>query len=247
MKLIINAEDFGMSESINKGICEGLKAGFLSSASLFMNAKYTEQAVQLIKENNFKNVGVHLNLTYLAPLSPNNKVNSLVEYNGNFHYMCSMPFYAKYNEVKIELKEQIKKFYDYGITPSHLDFHHYFYSSNEVYTAYLELAKEFELPVRSMNKGGALLAQERGLKTTDFFIEEFHNGYAPTINTLQSIALSIKDKAGTAELMTTAGYIDEYTTSQTNYLAREQELLHLKEAFEKNVWKDIELIDFTKL
>ena len=47
--------------------------------------------------------------------------------------------------------------------------------------------------------------------------------------------------------MCTAGYIDEYTISQTNYLARESELVSLRKALEENVWQDIELIDFTAL
>jgi len=247
MKLIINAEDFGMSESINKGICEGLKQGYISSATLFMNAKYTEQAIDLIKTNNFKNVGIHLNLTYLAPLSPKNKVKSLIEANGNFRYMCSMPFYAKYKDVKLELETQIKKFYNYGLTPTHLDFHHYFYSSSEVYDAYLELAQKYKLPVRSMNKQTSILAHEQGIKTPDLFIEAFHGGYQSNIETLQKIATAIKGNEGSAELMTTAGYMDKYTFTQTNYYGREQELNALKEAFEIDVWKGIKLIDFSKL
>lgn len=246
MKLIINAEDFGMSESINKGIYEGLKEGFISSASMFVNAKYTEQAVKIIKENNFKNVGVHLNLTYLSPLSPKEKVKSLVE-NGKFRYMCSMPFYARYKDVKLELDAQIKKFYSYGITPSHLDFHHYFYSSNEVYDAYLEMGKKYSLPVRSMNNQSSALAKSKGLKTTDIFIDAFHGGFLSTVETLQKIGTALTDKNGTAELMTTAGYIDSYTATQTSYYAREQELKALKTAFEMGVWNGVELIDFSKL
>ncbi|MBR1926101.1 MAG: ChbG/HpnK family deacetylase [Clostridia bacterium] len=46
MKLIINAEDFGLSESINKGILEGLLGGFLTSASLMMNAKFCDEAIE---------------------------------------------------------------------------------------------------------------------------------------------------------------------------------------------------------
>lgn len=247
MKLIINAEDFGLSESINKGICEGLKEGFVTSASLFVNAKYTQQAVNLIKENNFKNVGVHLNITYGTPILPSAKIKSLIEHNGNFRYMCSMPFYAKYKDVKNELEAQIQKFLSFGITPSHLDFHHYFYSSKEVYSAYLELAKKYNLPVRSMTPQTALLAKQNGLKTPDLFIEDFHGGFNSNVQTLKEIASEIKNKDGICELMTTVGYIDSYTTSQTNYLAREEELLALKQAKNQNVWKDIELTDFTKI
>ena len=65
--------------------------------------------------------------------------------------------------------------------------------------------------------------------------------------TVKQIADELRDKDITAELMCTAGYIDEYTISQTNYLARESELVSLRKALEENVWQDIELIDFTAL
>ncbi len=244
MKLIINAEDLGLSQSINKGIFEGLKEGFITSASMFMNAKYTLDALEQVKKQGLKNVGVHLNITHGTPLCEN--VPSLIEKDGNFRYMCSMPFFARYEDVKKELDLQIQKFYDYGVTPSHLDFHHYFYSAPEVYRAYLELAEKYQLPVRSMTAHTVNLAREKGLKTTDLYIDEFHENHG-NFDVLKQIAHELKDKNITAELMSTAGYIDEYTISQTNYLARESELSALKEALKENVWKDVELIDFTKL
>lgn len=248
MKLIINAEDFGLSESINKGICEGLKEGFLTSASLFVNAKFTDEAVSLIKENGFKNVGVHLNLTYGKPVCPTKEVLNLVKSDGNFHYMCSMPFYATYDEVKKELKAQIEKFLSFGINPSHLDYHHYFYASKEVMLAFLELAKEYNLPVRSMTDKTREMAQKMGVKTTDMFLADFHESYSgPTVEKLEQIAAFLKDKNICCELMTLPGYVDEFTTSQTNYLGREQELLSLKKAFEQEVFKNLELVDFSKI
>ena len=246
MKLIINAEDFGLSESVNKGICEGLKEGFLTSASLLVNAKFTDNAINLIKENDFKNVGVHLNLTYGKPLL--NDVSSLVERNGTFHYMCSMPFYAQYEDVKKELKAQIEKFLSFGLAPSHLDYHHYFYASTEVMRAYLELAREYNLPVRSMTEKTREMAQKMKVKTTDIFINDFHESYSgPTKEKLQQIAFYLKNKKGSCELMTTPGYIDAYTTTQTNYLGREQELMSLKQAFEEDVFDEMELVSFNEI
>ena len=248
MKLIINAEDLGLSKSINKGICEGLKEGFITSASLFMNAKHTDEAVSLIKQNDFKNVGIHLNLTYGKPLCDPKEVPHLVENDGSFHYMCSMPFYAIYDEVKKELKKQIEKFLSFGLTPSHLDYHHYFYSSMEVMRAFLELAKEYDLPVRSMTEKTRKMAEEMGVRTTKMFLSDFHESYSgPTEEKLKQIVQFLKDKNGSCELMTLPGYVDEYTTTQTNYLGREQELLSLKKAFENGVFNDIELVDFSKI
>lgn len=244
MKIIINAEDFGLSQSINKGICEGLEEGFLTSASLFVNGAFCEDAVNLIKKHNFTNVGVHLNLTHGKPIAPQNKIQNLLEPNGNFHYMCSMPFFAKYNEVKIELEAQIQKFLNFGLIPSHLDFHHYFYASQEVYNAYLELAQKYNLPVRSMTPKTYNLAKMKNLKTTNFFVEDFHASPNKSVSELKMIAKFLKNQSGSAEIMTTPGYIDQFTMSQTNYLARENELLALKNALKENVWDSFELCSF---
>ncbi len=247
MKLIINAEDLGMSEGINRGIFEGLKEGFLTSTSLFVNGKYTLEAVKTIKEMDLKNVGVHLNLTYGKPVLEKNGIKSLVEQDGNFHYMCSMPFYAKYEDVWKELDAQIQKFLSFGIKPSHLDFHHYFYSSRDVYSAYLELAKKYDLPIRSMTPQTTLIAKQYGIKTPDIFIDQFHGSYNISKSLLEQISEQLTNCNGVCELMTTPGYIDDFTQTQTNYLKREDELVALKQAFIEGVWKDFELVSFLDL
>lgn len=247
MKLIINAEDLGLSKSINKGIFEGLKQGYITSASMFVNAKYSDDAIKYVKENNIKNVGIHLNLTYGKPVLNKEEIPNLVENDGTFHYMCSMPFFARYEEVKKELKAQIEKFLSFGLTPSHLDYHHYFYSSNEVLKAYFELAKEFNLPVRTMTEKERLLAKEFEVKTTDLFVSDFHESYQKDENTLKSILDFLNDKDVLVELMTTPGYVDGYTTTQTNYLRREDELFALKQAYENGLFKNITLTDFNDL
>lgn len=247
MKLIINAEDLGLSKSINKGIFEGLKQGYITSASMFVNAKYSDDAMSYIKENNLKNIGIHLNLTYGKPVLNKEKIPNLVESDGTFHYMCSMPFFAKYEEVKIELKAQIEKFLSFGLTPSHLDYHHYFYSSNEILKAYFELAKEFDLPVRTMTEKERLLAKEYEIKTTDLFVSDFHESYQKDANILKSIIDFFDGKDVLVELMTTPGYVDDYTTKQTRYLRREDELFALKQAYEGEVFKNIKLTNFNDL
>ena len=243
MKLIINAEDFGLSESVNKGILEGLLEGFITSASLIMNAEYCDEALGMIKKNKLTNVGVHLNLTYGYPLTKKEKVKSLVEEDGKFRYMCSMPFFAKYKDAKTELKAQIEKFYKSGLTPSHLDFHHYFYSAPEVYKAYLDLAKEYKLPIRSMTQRTQQLAKQKNLKTPDYFVSDFHESYNK-YETLKNICESLKGLDGVCELMTTPGYIDTFTSHETNYLAREDELIALKGAKENGLFKGLKLTSF---
>ena len=246
MKLILNADDFGLSPSINKGIVECFEKGLISSATMMMNTPYTEEAIELAKKHNLKNIGIHLNLTYGKSVLPKSEVPSLVDENGTFHYVCMLGYYTQYLDAKKELKAQIEKFLASGLTPTHLDHHHYFNEIPNILKAYLELAQEYNLPVRGMDENARTLAREMGLKTTDEFSFAFH-GNGVDISTFDVLKTLFWDKDISLEILTHVGYIDDYTRSQTNYMQRELEIAVLKEAKEKGYFDNIQLISFKDL
>lgn len=246
MKLILNADDFGLSPSVNKGIVECYNSGLISSTTMMMNTPYTDEAISLAKENNIKNIGIHLNLTYGKSVLPASEVPSLVDERGVFHYVCMLGYYTQYLDAKKELRAQIEKFLASGLKPTHLDHHHYFNEIPNILKAYLELAKEYNLPVRGMDENARNLAREMGLKTTDEFSFAFH-GNGVDISTFDVLKSLFWDKDISLEILTHAGYIDDYTRSQTNYMQRELEIAVLKEAKEKGYFDSIELIGFGDL
>lgn len=79
MRIIINADDFGYSECISKGIIESYKNGIVTSTTIMMNMPFAEESLKLYKEEKGLLLGVHLNLTTGKPLL--NKKNSLVTEN----------------------------------------------------------------------------------------------------------------------------------------------------------------------
>lgn len=246
MKLIINAEDFGFSHSINEGIEFCLKNKLISCASIMISAPFADEAVEICKKNKFKNIGIHLNLTWGKPVLPPKQIKTLCEKDGTFHYMCSMPFFGKYADAKKELKAQIEKFIKTGLKPKYLDFHHFFCEMPEIFKAYLELAKEYNLPCRTTNARARNIALSEGVKTPDAFCNSFHD-YSATADTIKQLCDMYEKNDITIELMTTPGYIDEYTTQNTTYLNRETEIQELKKAKENDVYKNIELITFSDL
>ena len=246
MKIIINADDFGLSPSVNKGIVECFQKGLISSATVMMNTPYTDDAIKLIKKHKLTNIGIHLNLTYGKSVLPASEVPSLVDENGIFHYVCMLGYYTQYLDAKKELRAQIEKFLATGLKPTHLDHHHYFNEIPNILKAYLELAQEYNLPVRSMDENARNLAREMGLKTTDEFSFAFH-GNGVDISTFDVLKSLFWNKDITLELLTHVGYIDDYTREQTNYLVREDEIKVLQQAKDSGYFENIEMISFKDL
>jgi chitin disaccharide deacetylase len=61
-RLIVNADDFGRSASINQAVTRAHREGILTSASLMVNEPACEEAVALARENPQLGVGLHLTL-----------------------------------------------------------------------------------------------------------------------------------------------------------------------------------------
>ncbi len=246
MKLILNADDFGLSPSINRGIIECIDEGLITSTTMMMNTPYTDEAIALAKEHNLKNVGIHLNLTYGKSVLPASEVPSLVDDQGVFHYVCMLGYYTQYLDAKKELRAQIEKFLASGLTPTHIDHHHYFNEIPNILKAYHELAKEYNLPVRSMDENARYLAREAGLKTTDEFSFAFH-GNGVDISTFDVLKTLFWNKDISLEILTHVGYLDDYTRTQTNYLRREDEIAVLREAKKLGYFDNVDLINFSDL
>ena len=246
MKLILNADDFGLSQSVNKGILECLDEGLISSTTMMMNTPYTDEAIKLAKDRELKNIGIHLNLTYGKSVLPASEIPSLVDENGTFHYVCMLGYYTQYVDAKKELRAQIEKFLDSGLKPDHLDHHHYFNEIPNILKAYLELAQEYKLPVRSMDENARNLAREMGVKTTDEFSFAFH-GNGVDISTFDVLKSLFWGRDISLEVLTHVGYIDDYTRRQTNYLVREDEIKVLREAKAKGYFDDVELVGFGEI
>jgi chitin disaccharide deacetylase len=77
-RLVVNADDFGLSPAINRGIIAAHRNGIVTSASLMVNGPAFEDAVSLAQDNPALDIGLHLTLTELGPVASPDKVPSLV-------------------------------------------------------------------------------------------------------------------------------------------------------------------------
>lgn len=149
--LIINADDFGLSEGINKGIIEAYKNGILTSTSICANGAAFDSAVRLAKEHPNLDIGIHLILVGEKPLSEPNKVRSLIDDEGNFHQSAAeftkRYYFGKINldEVKAELSLQFSKIIESGLELSHIDSHQHVHALSGIYSITKEFAENYNI------------------------------------------------------------------------------------------------------
>ena len=83
-RLIINADDLGLTESVNRAIVRGYREGVLTSATLMANGAAYDDAVCIAREHPGLGVGLHLNILRGRPVLPPERIRSLVGPNGLF-------------------------------------------------------------------------------------------------------------------------------------------------------------------
>ena len=84
VRLIVNADDFGMAPAITDAIIDCHRRGIVTSTSLMANLPAAEHAAWRAQEVPGLGVGIHLNLTQGPPLSPPERIPMLVGTDGEF-------------------------------------------------------------------------------------------------------------------------------------------------------------------
>ena len=240
--LIINADDFGLSEGVNKGIIDAHLNGVLTSTTMLVGGKFFGEAVDLAKKYPSLKVGIHLALTLdtSKPIS-DYKFKTLTKDDGTFKKGVEWIKDVDVAEAEIEFRAQIEKFLNSGLAASHLDSHHHIHCFHSGLNKLVQnLAIEYNLPVRQcQNKMDVL--------TTDMMYHSFHKE-GVSIENLISILSDIKDHKGKYfEIMSHPAILDDYLESVTTYYAeREVELEILKSDIIKEIISEynIELIGF---
>lgn len=128
-RLIINADDFGLTPGVNRSVAELRQAGALTSATLMATSEFFEEAVALARANPSLEVGCHVLLVDGVPALPPAQVASLLERTGQFR--ASLGRFAadlhlgriRAEEIEAEATAQIRRVQDAGLRVSHVDTH----------------------------------------------------------------------------------------------------------------------------
>ena len=217
MKIIVSADDFGMSKSITDGIIYGLKKGFITSTSIIANLKHTDYAIEQAKLNGIKKVGIHCNLIIGKSLTDNPKL--CFTENDNASLALNLDKFLKtvsYQEAKNEILAQYNYVVGKGLKINHLDNHLLLEIYPNIMQAMIDVAKEKNIPMRFWNSKLKKQINDAGVTTPDVICRDFHrNGVS--FSTIDKLINENKNTENTIEIMTHVGFVDEYTYFFTNY------------------------------
>ncbi|SDC50462.1 polysaccharide deacetylase family protein [Niabella drilacis] len=192
--LIINNDDAGMCHAANLGTIQAMTKGIIRSATIMPPCPWFNEIADFARTHPEYGFGVHLTLTSewkhyrWASIAPRSEVPGLYDKEG-YLWKDASEVYAASNirEALIEGRAQIKKALDSGIPVTHIDSHMGTFQYDSSYMKmYLQLAKEFDLPLRmaaqtTLDAMGFSEFRKRcrdsGLVTPDYFVYEEFKDY----------------------------------------------------------------------
>lgn len=253
-RAIINADDFGLSEGINKGIIKAHNEGILTSATVIVNMPGFENAVEEAAKCPSLGVGIHLNVIRGRPILPPEDIPSVVNKKGLFWgnvFLIAQKVVMgkiKIDEIMMEFRAQIEKARKAGLKLTHADSEKHFHCFYPVLKKLLPMLKDCGLQrVRYINQICGLKnlkmlirslvvnwswarcrqqARQQGFRLTDNFFGLCSTG-SLSCSKLKAILENLPP--GTSEIMVHPGYITK-------------EMLEIiKESGEYRLWQEREM------
>ncbi len=247
-RLIVNADDLGRTEGINRGILEAHRRGIVTSATLMVNYPAADAVPAIARDNPGLGIGLHVQLTGGPSALPPEGLRSMVDSSGRLPSKPEGLLDPDPAEVLAEARAQLARFQRIlGRLPTHFDSHHHSHRTAAVLDALVTLGKETGRPVRNASPEMAGRLRREGIKTTDRFVEDFF-GDTATLEGLLGILRRLEP--GSTELMCHPAVVDDELRAGSGYAeprARELEVLTREEARRAVREGGIELVHFGQL
>ncbi len=148
-RLIINADDYGLTPGVNRAIVEAHQHGVVTSSTLMAVGDAFNDAAKLARQNPRLRVGCHTVLIDGTPLTDPKKIATLSTPRG--HFRTSLPDFAhaalrgriRDEDIAAEAKAQFAKLRSAGIRISHFDTHKHVHMFPPIARPLLKAAHEF--------------------------------------------------------------------------------------------------------
>jgi chitin disaccharide deacetylase len=192
-RLIVNADDFGYSEAVNRAILMSFDYSLVNSTSLMANMPGFDHAIGLFHQHSHlqQKVGLHLNLTEGAPLTRGMLACPVFcRESGHFRYDRGRSLFRlgrrEREAVYEEFRAQLERVLAAGVRPTHLDSHHHIHTEWAIAPLVCRLAGAYGVPRIRLTRNMGLvpglprrlykkvfnrwwLGRRSGLVNTDYF------------------------------------------------------------------------------
>jgi chitin disaccharide deacetylase len=136
--LIVNADDFGLSAGVNRGIAQAHESGIVTSTSLMTRWPDAVDAAEYAGSHKDLSLGLHVDLSEWAFR------------DGEWMALYEVVPLTDPEGVRIEIFRQLETFRALtGADPTHIDSHQHAHSDEPVRSAVVEIAESLGVPVRS--------------------------------------------------------------------------------------------------
>jgi predicted glycoside hydrolase/deacetylase ChbG (UPF0249 family) len=239
IRLIINADDFGISRGVNIGIIEAAEAEVVTSASMIVNLAAFADALERAVSCPTLSLGIHLNFTVGRPLT---RAPSLTRRDtGKFYTLPALLARASLglldsSEVARECIAQIDRMIEAGFPPTHLDSHRHIHAHPAISRVVAAAAasrgiSQVRIPCEALRVNAG--DWRATLKKTGLMIcADLSSGTAAADRAVNFVGVSLQGgksfatrlfalipqlQAGTTELMTHPGYADGSLAEHDSY------------------------------
>jgi len=244
-RLIVNADDFGLTPGVSAGILAAARGGIVTSTTAIVTGTPDRKAIAAARDSSL-GIGLHVNFTMGAPLS---RGRSLVGGDGRFLRDAQRAAaQATPGDTLAEVEAQVERFGKlFGRAPTHLDSHHHVAFYPPMREALLDVARRLGVPVRSQNASARARARAAGLRTPDHFFGE--SGPAAYWTLARTLAVLRALPPGVSEFMAHPGWFDDSLAYSRYGRQREIELIGLGTPAARAAAASlgVALIDFARL
>lgn len=244
LRLVVNADDLGLTEGVNRGIIEAHLAGIVTSTSLLATGHAFDDAIARLAGAPTLGVGVHLDFVAGRPLTAARTLTD--SRSGRFHSLASLAMRALLGrvderEVEAETAAQIECLRKAGVQPTHVDSHRHAHLLPGVWPAVVRAAVSAGVRVvrcptspltHGSGRGGmggavrtlALRAAARRVSRKDARVVHADHFAGPALQGRRDFAsalLRLIDAlpSGTTELMVHPGHTDAALAAIDPYVA----------------------------
>ncbi len=223
-KLIITADDCGLSPGINSAALELHQNGYLNAASVMTNFPAHQHALEIFRECPELDLGAHLTLTDGLPVSRSGPHHSHLlqddrSFRSKFSLYLRALFFSKdtVHWIRNELDAQLRRFIDAGLRPRHLTSHHHFHSLPLLRKIVHELAEQYRVDwVRghdfraSISPHTFLPHRQHPSPDEDFFMPDYITAIQAWMSRpVQDFAERVAALSGTIEIVVHPGPADD--------------------------------------